>query len=106
MDFFALKYLVHREIEQEADAPEGWRFAMDAKNGLELAFKRLDVAADVSVDVEINRQGDLKDIAENTDDYSTLSLDRLDELFSGDFISGDEYGQAFIKKDERGDFDD
>lgn len=106
-DFFALKYLVHRDIEQEGGRPEGWRFAMDAENGLELALTdRLGVDADVSVDVDITRRGRLKKLIDGTDDYADLTLDQLEALRQNDLIDPSEFGEAFMRKDTRGDFDD
>jgi len=103
-DFFALKYLVHRDLEQEGNAPEGWRMAMDVENGLELALtERLDVDAEVSVDIEINRRGDLETLAKTTDDYSKLKIDQLSKLLKKDYITSDEHAEAWRRKSERGD---
>jgi hypothetical protein len=106
-DFFALKYLVHRDVELEGGRPEGWRFAMDAENGLELALTELlGVDADVSVDVDITRRGRLESLVEGTDDYADLTLDQLEALRQADLITSSEFGEAFMRKDTRGDFDD
>jgi hypothetical protein len=103
-DFFALKYLVHRDLEQEGDAPEGWRMAMDVENGLELALtERLDVDADVSVEIEIKRRGDLETLAKTTDDYSQLTIDQLSKLLKKGYITSDEHAAAWRRKSERGD---
>jgi len=103
MDFFALHYLVHRDIEQEGNAPEGWRMALDVENGLELALTdRLNVDAEVSVEIEINRRGDLETLAKTTDDYSKLKIDQLSKLLKKDYITSDEHAEAWRHKSERG----
>jgi hypothetical protein len=103
-DFFALKYLVHRDLEQEGNAPEGWRMAMDIENGLELALtERLDVDAAVSVEIEITRRGDLETLAQTTDDYSQLTIDQLSKLLKKGYITSDEHAEAWRQKTERGD---
>jgi hypothetical protein len=103
-DFNAIQYLVHREVEQDGDAPEGWRLAMDVENGLELALtERLGVDADISVDIEITRRGGLAELAQSTDDLSTLSLDQLSRLLKKGHITSDEHAAAFRQKSESGD---
>lgn len=103
-DFNAIQYLVHREVEQEGDAPEGWRLAMDVENGLELALtERLGVDADISVDIEITRRGGLEELAQATDDLTTLSIDQLSRLLKKGHITSDEHAAAFRQKSESGD---
>jgi hypothetical protein len=103
-DFFALKYLVHRDLEQEGNEPDGWRMAMDIEGGLELALtERLDVDAQVSVNIEITRRGDLETLAKTTDDYSLLTIDQLSKLLKKDYITSDEHAEAWRRKSERGD---
>jgi hypothetical protein len=105
-DFFALKYLVHRDIELESGQTEGWRLAMDAEDGLELALNDLlGVNATVSVDVDITRRGRLENLAEETDDYADLSLDQLEALRQNEYIAPSDYAEAFLTKDKRGDLD-
>jgi hypothetical protein len=106
-DFFALKYLVHRDVEQEGPQPDGARFALDAENGIELAVTdRLGIDADVSVDAEVTRRGPLDTLAEETEDYADLTLDQLDALRHNGHIEPEQYVEAFTKKKQRDDFDD
>lgn len=106
--FATLIYLAHRDVEPESpERPDGWRTAMDVENGIETALvDRLGIDAEVSVEIEVERREGLASLGDKTDELADLSADQLTNLLRAGEITGDEHAQAWVKKQERGDFDD
>jgi|APHM01.1.fsa_nt_gi hypothetical protein len=64
---------------------------------------RLRIDAEVSVEIEVERREDLASLADG--DLADLFTDQLTNLLKRGEITGDEHAQAWVEKDERGDFD-